>query len=566
MVVDALTLSAVTAELAGIVGGRIQRVISPSRLSIALEVYAAHRRSHVLLSAHPRHARIHLSMSKPSRGVGNDTPLLLLLRKYLVGGVITAVAQPELERIVVISIARRGEMRNHEDEPDDEAEPVRTELIIEVMEQRSNIVLVNDANIILDCVRRVPPALSRRPLLPHEPYESPPAQAKRDPRHATAEGVAAAASVGGDLAKALVAAYRGLSPLAAREVVFRALGRADTAGATEPWPALAAALRGLFDAPPQPSLVMRDAAIAAYAPYALTHLAGWRAVDAMSATLERFYEAHERLTNHQQRRDSLRTQLGERRERTARRRQALSGELERTRDMDRLRWEGEMIFAFLHTLEPGERTLTVEGRTIDIGAARTPTDAARERFRQYERLRSALEGVPERLREAELQLAGIDEMLALLELAESFDEIETIMLEAIDAGYVTPPGRRRDAGRRQAPLRVVASDGTTIYVGRSAGQNHQVTFRLASSDDVWLHARDIPGAHVVIKSGGRAPAPQVLQEAAGLAAYFSGARHEAQVTVDVARRHQVRRIRGGPLGLVSYHAESSVRAAPTPPW
>jgi predicted ribosome quality control (RQC) complex YloA/Tae2 family protein len=565
MYVDALTISAVVAELAGIVGGRIQRVTIPSRLSIALEVYAAHRRSHVILSAHPRHARIHLSAAKPSRGVGNETPLLLLLRKYLVGGVITAVTQPALERIVNISIARRGEMRNQEEAPDEDAEIVRTELIIEVMEQRSNIVLVNDANIILDCVRRVPPALSRRPLLPHEPYESPPAQAKRDPRHATADGVAAACATG-DLAKAMVAAYRGLSPLAAREVVVRALGRADTAGVADPWPALAAALRGLFEAPPQPSLVMREAAIVAFAPYALTHLAGWRAADAMSATLERFYDAHERLTNHQQRRDALRAQLGERRERAARRRQALAGELERTRDMDRLRWEGEMIFASLHTIAPGQRTLTVEERTIDLGAARTPTDAARERFRHYERLRSALEGVPERLREAELQLAGIDEMLALLELADGFDEIETIMLEAIDAGYVTPPGRRRDAGRRQAPLRVAASDGTTIYVGRSAGQNHQVTFRLASSDDVWLHARDIPGAHVVIKAAGRAPAPQVLNEAAGLAAYFSGARHEALVTVDVARRHQVRRIRGGPLGLVSYHAETSVRVAPAPPW
>ncbi len=589
MYFDTLTLAAVAAELQHLHGARIQRVTIPSRLSIALELYGAQRRHHLLISAHPRFARIHLCNEKPSRGVSNDTPMLLLLRKYLVGGHLVAIEQPDLERVLVLSIAKRASARNlpgdgtepdGHDEPadgadaasaqagDEPGEKLHSELVIEIMEQRSNIVLVSDENIILECVRRVTPAMSRRPLLPHEPYELPPAQEKRDPRSATAAGVALLAEQAtGDLARALVGAYRGLSPLAAREVAFRSTGHSETPLTPDlPWDTIAAALRAIFLAPAQPSVAGAADALQAYAAYALTHLPGWRAVESMSQAIDTFYASREQLTQHQQRKEALRGLLMTQRERYDRQHRALSGELERARDIDRLRWEGEMIFAFLHAIEPGQTTLDIEGRVISLDPRLTPVEAAQDRFRSYEKMRSAIAGVPERLKEAELRLAGIDETMALLELAEGFDEIETIYQEAIEEGFIAAPGRRRDAGKRQSPLRIVSSDGLTIWVGRSAGQNQQVTFRLASSDDLWLHARGTPGAHVVIKNNGRPVPPQTLQEPAPLAAYSGRNRNEAAVDIDIARRSQVRRIRGGPQGLVSYHAEQSLRAVPRPPW
>jgi predicted ribosome quality control (RQC) complex YloA/Tae2 family protein len=290
----------------------------------------------------------------------------------------------------------------------------------------------------------------------------------------------------------------------------------------------------------------------------------------MSGALDQFYAAHERLTSHQQRKEALHAQLLEQRERLARQQRSLSTELERARDIDRLRWEGEMIFAFMHEIARGQQTLEVEGRTITLDPLRTPVECAQERFRAYEKARSAIAGLPERLAAVDLRIDGVDETIALLAIAEGYEEIETIAQEAIEEGFIPADGRRKQRGRGgvrpQSPLRLVSTDGVTIYVGRSAGQNQQVTFRLASSDDLWLHARGAPGAHVIVKSGGRPVPEQTLQEAAGLAAYFSHGRHEAAVDVDIARRSQVRRIRGGPQGLVSYHAEQSIRAAPRPPW
>jgi predicted ribosome quality control (RQC) complex YloA/Tae2 family protein len=337
-----------------------------------------------------------------------------------------------------------------------------------------------------------------------------------------------------------------------------------------PWQQLADALRGLTQPPWEPCLVLRGEDPAAFAAYILTHMPGATPQPSIGLALESYYAAREQLTDHQQRRDALRAQLGEVRERIDRQRASLSGELEQARDLDRLRWEGEMIFAFIHTIRPRQIELVVEGdaRVIRLDPDKTAVENAQQRFHAYEKARSAVEGVPERLRAAELRLAGVDETIALLELAEGFEAIEAIALEAADQGLL--PTRRNDrrkpARARAMPLRLESSDGMTIYVGRSAGQNEMATFKLGVPDDLWLHARGVPGAHVIIKSAGREVPQRTLEEAAGLAAYYSRWREEAAVEIDVARRSQVRRIRGGPPGLVSYHAEQTVRAAPRPPW
>jgi predicted ribosome quality control (RQC) complex YloA/Tae2 family protein len=217
----------------------------------------------------------------------------------------------------------------------------------------------------------------------------------------------------------------------------------------------------------------------------------------------------------------------------------------------------------MHTLAPGQTALVVEERTITLDSTSTPVENAQERFRAYDKAKSAMAGVPERLRAVEARLAGLDETLALLEIAEGYDQIEGIAREAAEQEYIRAPARGRTpkAGKRLAPLRVESSDGFAIYVGRSAGQNEQVTFKIGASDDLWLHARGIPGAHVIIKNGGRAVPETTLHEAAALAAYHSQARAEPAVEIDIARRGLVRRIPNGPTGLVSYQAERTIRAA-----
>ena len=592
MYFDALTLAAVAEQLQdAILGGRIQRALLPNQHSVALEIYAHGRRHHLLLSAHPQFTRVHLHTAKLSRGVERDTPLLLLLRKYVVGARLVAIEQPELERVLVLSIVKGPLPRNTpvfeaDDMPDDldrsddlgepieeaddmvGAEPLHSELIIEAFERRANVILVGDDNIILASLRHVTRRMSRRPVQPHEPYELPPRQDKRDPRQATPEGMRALHhGPEPNLARAIVAAYRGISPLAAREAVFRATGDAAAILAPDlPWARLALAVRGLWSGEWQPCLVRDAEELQAYAPYLLTHLTHAEPAASISAALEAFYDARERLTAHQQRRDALRRQILETRERLEFQRRGLRSELKRAEDLERLRWEGEMIYAFMHAFVPGQTLLEIDGRTVALDARRTPVEQAQDRFRAYDKAKGALAGVPERLQAAEARMAAIDETLALLGLAEGFESIESIAREAAEQGYVrTTSGRAAPKTRRQAPLRVESSDGYAIYVGRSSGQNEQVTFKIGAGDDLWLHARGIPGAHVIIKSGGRVVPEQTLQEAAALAAYFSQARGEAAVEIDISRRGLVRHIPNAPAGLVTYRAEQTIRVAPRAP-
>jgi len=575
--------------------------------------------------------RVHLSATKPSRGVERDTPLLLLLRKYVVGGRIAEIEQPEFERVLVLSIVKGPQARNiadHqaddspdspldqrdsdladaevgelEDAPDDQTddgETWRCELIVEAMERRGNIILVGDDNLIMESARHITPRMSHRPVQPRAPYELPPRQQKRDPRHATPEGMRALLdrpapdpipstspstgsgvasgqgaaparakkSAAPTLARALVADYLGLSPLAAREAVFRATGQADTPLLPDlPWAKLALSVRGLWYDDWQPCLAGDPATPHAYAPYLLTQLPDATPASSISAVLDAFYSTHEQLTAHNQRRDSLRQQLLERRERIDHQRQGLSAELTRAAELDRLRWEGEMIYAFMHTLAPGQAALVVEERTIMLDPTSTPVENAQARFRAYDKAKSAIAGVPERLQAVEARLAGLDETLALLDIAEGYDQIEGIAREAAEHEYIRVPvrGRTPKPGKRLAPLRVESSDGFAIFIGRSAGQNEQVTFKIGASDDLWLHARGIPGAHVIIKNGGREVPETTLYEAAALAAYHSQARAEPAVEIDIARRGLVRRIPNGPIGLVSYQAERTIRAMPHAP-
>lgn len=589
MYFDALTLAAVADELhETILDGRIQRALLPSPLSVALEIYSRGRRYHLLLSAHPQFTRAHLSVARPSRGVERDTPLLLLLRKYIVGGRIVAIEQPELERVLLLSIVKGPRARNTPSQPDDPddldlpdadeddqepddpaAEPLRCDLIVETMERRGNVILVGDDNLILESARHVTPRMSKRPVRPREPYELPPRQDKRDPRSATPDGMRDLLGGGErDLARALVGAYRGLSPLAAREVVFRAVGRVPAALEPDlPWAKLALALRDLWLDEWQPCLVPGGEGPLAYAPYMLSHMRGAEPAGSIGAAIEAFYSAREQLTAHNQRRDAVRRQLVDARERLDFQRQGLATELQRAAELDRLRWEGEMIYGFMHTLTPGQAELIVEGRTIALDPRLTPVESAQQRFRAYDKAKGALAGVPERLQAVEARLAGLDETLALLELAEGFEQIEGIAREVVELGYVrpAPSSRGQPKLRRQPPLRLDSSDGIAIYVGRSAAQNEQVTFKIGAPDDLWLHARGIPGAHVIVKSGGREVPERTLEEAAQLAAYFCQARAESAVEIDISRRSLVRRIPGAPAGLVTYRAERTIRAAPRPP-
>jgi predicted ribosome quality control (RQC) complex YloA/Tae2 family protein len=557
MTIDTLAIRAICDQLHSLVGAKIQDSVIASPHSIALELYHHRQRQWLLVSAHPKWARIALHQQRIPRGVDHASPLLLLLRKYVEGGRISAVTQPDLERIIVLSIVKNHEPRNTEELATDEA-PTLTmvQLVVEIMDQRSNIFLLDEQGTILECVKRVTAQMSRRTALPQHAYQPPPPIVKADPRQtATAEMLTDLAAQP-DLAKALVATFRGVSPLLAREAVAR--GHHEVT-------AVVHALRDLFCEPQQACIVAdpHSNQPIQFAAYHLSHVTGAQRVDSINDAVVAYYTAHEMLGDYQRRRDFLRQRIGEYRERIERQLLNLRHEMTRADAMDQLRWEGEMIYAYMHEITPDRTELVVDGQIIKLEPRVNPSLQAQARFKAYDKAKAAVAGLPERITTAETELSGIDETLAYLAMADTFENIESVARDALQAGWLRSSDIPKQARARPVPpLRIVIDDSTIAYVGRNAYQNQLVTFTIGDANDLWLHVRGIPGAHVIVKHSGRALSDQALLRAAQLAAYYSSHRHEPAVDVDLCRRSAVRRIKGGPVGLVSYHADTTMRVAP----
>ncbi|MFM7678355.1 MAG: NFACT family protein [Roseiflexaceae bacterium] len=552
MTIDTLAVMAICHELQMFVGAKIQDSVIASPLSIALELYHHHQRRWLLLSAHPKLARVALHSQRIPRGVDQSTPLLLLLRKYVEGGRITAIHQPDLERIISLSIAKHPEPRN----PDDPPEPaIEVRLIIEIMDQRSNVFLVDAHNTVLECVKRVTAQMSRRVALPQQPYVAPPAPTKADPRYDDGSALHAILTHEPSIAKALVAAYRGVSPQMAREAAFR--GNDDAVPAVH-------ALQAMIVAAAAPCIIHdSDGVPQHFAAYHLTHMGRFKEAASVNDAIIAYATPRETLGDYRRRRDALATRIGDHRERIARQLAALRQEMSKAELLERLMWEGQMIYAYMHDIRPDMTELVVDGERINLVPHTSPSLQAQERFKAYDKAKSAIAGLPERIQRASDEIQGIDETLAYLDMAESFEAIESVARDALLAGWVRTSDVPRQARvRPQPPLRIPLDHSIVVYVGRNAHQNQLVTFTIGESHDTWLHVRNMPGGHVIIKAQGRTITDDVIVQAAALAAFYSSARGEAAVDVDICRRSGVRRIKGGPVGLVSYHAERTVRVAP----
>lgn len=542
---DAVTLAAVAAELnEKILRGRVQDVVQLDALSFGLEIYAHHARHYLYLTAHPTDARVHLVTQKLRGGGMTPTPLFLLLRKYAENAFITSITQLPNERVLKIQF--------------DHAHEGITTLVVETMGRYSNIILLDADGIVLDALKRISADINRvRVTLPRHPYAPPPPQAKLNPTTLTVSDLTRVLAANqAPLRQTLVNAIAGVSPLLAREIAFRVAGDCDALGDSTHARAILDTLRALTHAPWQPCVAFEDDEPAAFAPYLITHLPHHQIFDSISIAIEAFYgtpEAYAAL------KEQWRAQLIEARERLARKRDALANALPRAEDVERLRLCGEMILAHAHTIARGQGKLEIEDLRLEIPLKPnlTAVENAQEFFKEYRRQKDALARVPALLTTTNNELEYVEQMLNDLELAETRAEIEAVVAAAREAGLL-PPTKKRAKILPSAPREFVSRDGFTILVGKNARQNDELTFRRARPDDLWLHARGVAGAHVIIVRAGRNIPESTIEEAAALAVRYSAARDESHADVLVAHRRDVRRVRGGKPGMVTVRASRTV--------
>lgn len=597
---DVLTTGAITEELRRtILDGRIQRLGMVDALTIGAEIYAHRTRWHLIASADAQNPRVDLTRSMPSTDPNMITPFGLQLRKYVRGGFITDISQPPLERVIRLSIAKRmgpaGEPLDDDDEGDEDdiwsGENVsRLDLVIEIMGRHSNLVLVDEDGLVRESAKRVTPSMSRvRPVLPKRPYELPPPMDKPDPRQLTsptAEQFIAGQKAGDKLADALVRGFRGVSPQIAREVAFRATGDPavrvrdldDEAPRT-----LATTMRGVFQplltGKWYPHLYEKDDLPIGYGAIRIGYLAedaDEHRIESISEAIELAQDAAGDTTpqDHAQRRARLVQAIDAAMKSGRTRLHSLQQQHERSRETERLRRWGETIYAYLWQIQPGDTELVAESEegleTIPLDPGKDPKDVAAEYFEDYRKAQKAGETLPERIEAVEQDLAYLGEMRLLASQADGFAAIEAIRQEfdAHTGGrHNAQLNKGHQASKKQGSRKVQPihdDDDNLIYIGRSGRENEQVTFEIAGQSDFWLHARGVPGSHVILRMRVPTDTPdeRAVETAAALAAHYSGSRESGTVEVDVTQRRHVRKIRGAGPGMVTYRNEYTIPVRP----
>src|SRR2546425_841697 len=558
---DSVVLAAIAREIGALVGSRIGRVTQPDPEEVAIELRGRTAPVSLLVSIHARWGRVHLI----ERLTGGDLSTFgLLLRSRLEGARLTAVHQTPFERVLRLAVdTLEGSV----------------DLVAEIMGRHSNLILVQNG-IITGSLKTVPPAKSAlRVVRPGSPYAPPPVD-RPSPADLTEDALRQLLTKSNDpLVQHLVASILGLSPALATELVVRARldphapANAQSVATPQLWVEVKNLVRMVQTQAFTPLLYLDGDQPVGFAPFPYEHLASLphrlaaSMSEAVAATLGQFGPAA-RLDEE---RAALLTAVRRALARVARRelelRQA-SAEAERT---GRLRQQGELLLTYASQVPPGASEVTLPGydgtpTTIPLDPALSAAQNAQQLFKRYRYARSASATLASRLSEAEAERAYLESVLTLIAQATTAGDLADLRWELADESYLRRPTRRltRPSAKSQ-PRRFAVEGGRLVLVGRTNRENDALTFKTAAPEDVWLHARGVPGAHVILKTDGKAPPEGAIRQAAALAAFFSQAREEASVPVDYTRRKYVRKPQGAKPGLVTYTHEQTLRVSPAAP-
>jgi len=576
---DGLVLAAVRTELAEkLTGGRIERIHQPDQDDLVLLVHRPGLRLRLLLSANARRARVHLTTT----GRENPTtpPLFcMVLRKHLEGGRILGLEQPGLERVLVIKIESRDEL----------GFPGEKYLICEIMGKHSNIVLVEPATgIVVDGIRRYSHAVSRyREILPGRPYLPPPSQGKLDPLAATEEQFRRAclnSPLETPLPDLLQRRFEGFSTITCREIVHRANLPLDTildrCGDYEfrmLWEALRGVAeptrRGCFE----PCLLTGERGEPLdFAALDIDHTGQQKKHGEMNTLLDIFFGAREIEEKLNRERKALAAVVDKDAARLGKKLDIYTESMDETAGLEKLRLYGELLTANLYRLTESATSVILENfyekdrppLTIPLDPRRTPAENARAFFKKHAKAKNTRRILESRITQVREELDYLEGIRTALELAADPAGLAEIRQELLEQGYlkqpVPAPGARKGKKEKHipAPLSFISPDSFEILVGKNNKQNDYLTLKMARENDIWLHTKDIPGAHVIIRSEGREVPPATLAQAAGLAAYFSKGRGSKSVPVDYTLKKHVRKPGGARPGMVIYDHQRTIMAAP----
>ena len=536
---DGFFLHHMTEELRrDLLGGRIQKINQPFDQELVLQI-RSNRQSHkLLLSAHSVFGRVQLTETTFENPAVPNT-FIMVMRKYLQGAVIEAIQQVENDRILEISVSNKNEI----------GDSVAVTLVIEIMGKHSNIILLDKASgKIIEAIKHVGFSQnSYRTILPGSTYVAPPQTGSLNPFTVGDEKLFEILHTEDLEPKRLQQIFQGLG----RDTANELSGRLTTDKLKT--------FRAFFASPTQPSLTEKSFS-------ALLFSDSKTQISTLSELLDTFYKDKAERDRVNQQASELIRRVENELEKNRKKLGKQEEELLATENAEEFRQKGELLTTFLHQVPNDQEQVeldnyyTGEKIMISLDKALTPNQNAQRYFKRYQKLKEAvkhLTSLIEETRATILYLVSVETALAQVSLTE----IAEIREELIQTGFIRRRQREK-IQKRQKPEKYLATDGQTIIlVGRNNLQNDELTFKMAKKDELWFHAKDIPGSHVVI-TGNLQPSDEVKTDAAELAAYFSKARLSNLVQVDMIETRKLNKPAGGKPGFVTYTGQKTLRVTP----
>lgn len=558
MAFDGIVTRAVTQDISNkLQTGRVVKIHQPYATDIIITIRAQGKNYPLFISVNPNFARYHLTDVKFQNP--KEPPLFcMVLRKHLEGAVIESIQQEGLERIITFSFKGRNEL----------GDVSFKKLTLELMGRHSNLIFTDEQNdVILESIKHIPPSLSQfRTVLPGQPYQKPPHMDKKNPLTAEKEDIIKSIDFNqGKIDKQLIKVFSGLSPQIVQEILHRAkYVNRDTLPA-----AFMEVLEPVKNNTYTPQMIIEDGK-ESFTAVPLTHKSGTiREFSTIHELLDGFFTNKAERDRVKQRAYDLERLLKNEYDKNKKKIKKLEKTLKDADKAVEMRKYGELLTANMHLVKPKQSEITVidyydENQaeiTIPLSTRKSASDNAQQFFKKYHKLKNSVKFVRKEIRSARVEMEYFDRLIQQMELA-STEDIEDIREELIQGGYLKNKSKQKKKKKQDKPVldRYMASSGIELYVGKNNKQNEYLTTKMARQDDTWLHTKDIPGSHVLIRS--TEPDEDTILEAANLAAYFSKSRMSGNVPVDYTLIRHVKKPNGAKPGYVTYDKQTTVYVTP----
>lgn len=565
MAFDGITIAGLVKEIQEkITGGRVYKIAQPEKDELLLTIKNNGGQVRMLMSADASLPLLYMTETNKMSPMTAPN-FCMLLRKHLQNARIISVTQPGLERVVRIELEHLNEL----------GDVCKKFLVIEIMGKHSNIIFLDDKDMIIDSIKHISGMVSSvREVLPGREYFVPKTQDKADPVGLDKDEICSVLRTKTTpVCKALYGSFTGISPCIAHEVCYRAdidsdknvsdLSQEEMSRLCEKFSDMMEEVKaGSFT----PNIVYENRQPVEYAAVELTSYADTNVTyyHTMSELLEHYYAEKNLITRIRQRSVDLRRIVQTALERNVKKYDLQIKQLQDTQKREKYRIYGELLNTYGYDVKTGAKSMealnyyTNEMVTIPLDPTLTAGENAKKYFDKYQKLKRTYEALTTLTKETKDEIDHLASVSTALDIALKEEDLVQIKEELIESGYIRRKGGTKKERVTSKPFHYISSDGFHIYVGKNNYQNEELTFKFATGNDWWFHAKGIPGSHVVVKTNGEEMTDRAFEEAGRLAAYYSQGRGQEKVEIDYTQKKNVKKPNGSKPGFVVYYTNYSL--------